>query len=166
MIINVSSVEDSSPFYSAMFKYFGYDLAGSSYGKEYGYEDWKRWDIETPHEISVCQVRENLKEKECFRGALGHHDHIAFCAADREDVDRFYRDVLTPLEKDGHCRIEDAPCDCPEYGDGYYATFFFDRDGLKYEFVVNPNHLLKMKQRKVDQGGAHNSGQRSAPTSV
>ena len=157
MTINVSCVERSSPFYSAMFKYFGYELADSSYGKEYGYEDWKRWDLEAPHEISICQVRENLKDSEYHRGALGHHDHIAFTASDRADVDGFYRDVLLPLEKAGHCRIEDAPCDCPEYGEGYYATFFFDPDGLKYEFVINPNHLLKMKQRKVDPVAGINS---------
>jgi hypothetical protein len=27
--------------------------------------------------------------------------------------------------------------ECPEYDEGYYATFFFDPDGLKFEFVVN-----------------------------
>jgi hypothetical protein len=27
---------------------------------------------------------------------------------------------------------------CPEYCQGYYATFFFDPDGLKYEFVFKP----------------------------
>lgn len=153
MIINVSSVERSSPFYSAMFRYFGYDLADSSYGKEYGYEDWKRWDLKTPHEISICQVRGDFRDREYCRGALGHHDHIAFNASDREDVDRFHREVLLPLERAGHCSIEDPPCDCPEYGEGYYATFYFDRDGLKYEFVTNPNHLRRMKERRAPFSG-------------
>jgi len=151
MIINVSNVERSSVFYKAMFEYFGYVLADSSYEKEYSYEDWKRWDIETPHEICICQADQALQEKEYCRGAVGHHDHIAFCAVDREDIDRFHRDVLLPLEHEGHCRIEDPPNDHPEYGEGYYATYFFDPDGLKYEFVLNPNHLLKMKQRKAEQ---------------
>ena len=156
MVINVSDVEQSSPFYSAMFKYLGYELADSSYGKKYAYEDWKRWDLDTPHEISICQVREGLREKEYHRGALGHHDHIAFCAATRDDVDRFYREVLAPLENEGHCSVEAPPCDCPEYGEGYYATYFFDRDGLKYEFVINPNHLIKMTQRNVEPGRGGN----------
>ena len=151
MVIRVKDVERSSPFYSAMFKYFGYELADSSYGEEYGYEDWKRWDLHTPHEISICQVIEKRKDVEHCRGGLGHHDHIAFCASDREDVDRFYKEILLPLSNDGHCTIEDAPCDCPEYGEGYYATYFLDPDGLKYEFVINPNHLIKKEERKVKQ---------------
>lgn len=148
MIIRVANVEKSSPFYTAMFEYFGYELADFEYGAEYGYQDWKRWDLDTPHEISICQAGADLKDKEYARGAVGHHDHIAFCAADRDDVDRFHKEVLVPLEKAGYCRIEDAPCDCPEYGEGYYATFFFDPDGLKYEFVINPNFLHRKKLRE------------------
>ncbi len=158
MLINVSNVARSSPFYRGMFRYLGYDLADSSYGDDYAYEDWKRWDLDTPHEISICQVREGYKAERYRRGALGHHDHIAFCALDREDVDVFYRDVLAPLEKAGHCSVEDPPCDCPEYGEGYYATFFFDPDGLKYEYVFNPNHLLKRQERLAGQDAARASG--------
>lgn len=147
MIINVSNVERSSPFYGGMFRYLGYELAGSEYGEDYGYEDWKRWDLDTPHEISICQVLEAERAIPYRRGALGQHDHIAFCAESREDVDRFHTDVLRPLADQGHCTVEDPPCDCPEYGEGYYATFFTDPDGLKYEFVLNPNHLLKKAAR-------------------
>ncbi len=155
MIINVSNVERSSPFYTAMFRYFGYELTGSSYGEGYGYEDWKRWDLDTPHEISICQVCAPNKDVPHRRGAVGHHDHIAFCAEDRDDVDRFYREVLKPLDDAGLCVVEDAPCDCPEYNDGYYATFFTDPDGLKYEFVVNPNHLIKKAQRQQSEQAVH-----------
>jgi hypothetical protein len=121
-----------------MFRYLGYKLGGSSYGEDYGFEDWKRTDLDTPHEISICQVRANHQSVKYERGALGQHDHMAFCALNKEDVDRFYAEILLPLEKEGLCRVEDAPCDCPEYGKGYYATFFLDPDGLKYEFVFKP----------------------------
>jgi hypothetical protein len=65
---------------------------------------------------------------------------------------RFYHDVLIPLVKQGLCTMEDPPCDCPEHGEGYYATFFFDPDGLKYEFVHNPNHGIK-KARSDEKTG-------------
>jgi hypothetical protein len=45
--------------------------------------------------------------------------------------------VLRPLEAQGYCVLEDLPVACPEYDEGYYATIFFDPDGLKFEFVVN-----------------------------
>ncbi len=89
------------------------------------------------------------------RGAVGHHRHLAFCALDRADVGRFYAEVLLPLAERGLCTIEDAPCDCPEYGEGYYATFFKDPDGLKYEFVINPNHR---KRTGVNAGDPVSAG--------
>lgn len=129
-----------------MFRYLGYELGGSSDT----YEDWKRWDLDTPHEISIVQADSKLVAVKHVKGAVGHHDHLAFCAQNREDVDRFYADVLIGLEKGGLCTIEDPPCDCPEYGDGYYATFFTDPDGLKYEFVINPNFFKARDQRAQD----------------
>lgn len=145
--ICVSNVRRSAPFYGAMFRYLGYELAGSKYGDDYGYEDWRRMDLETPHEISIIQADPKLAAIPHVRRAVGHHDHLAFCAADRADVDRFHAEVLVPLAAQGLCVIEDPPCDCPEYGAGYYATFFFDPDGLKYEFVINPNHVRERKAR-------------------
>ena len=149
MNIVVSDLSRSSPFYNAMFRALGYDLAGSNYDEAEGaYEEWKRWELNTPHEILIAQVRPDKASVPYVRQAVGHHDHIAFCALDEDDVDRFYADVLVPLEKSGHCAVEDPPCDCPEFGEGYYATFFFDPDGLKYEFVFNPGFLRKKAERE------------------
>ncbi|MFI5356073.1 MAG: VOC family protein [Opitutales bacterium] len=140
-IITVRNVARSSPFYGAMLRYLGYELAGSQSGPDHAYEDWKPWRLDTPHEISIAQGDPALAAVPHQRGAVGHHHHIAFCAEDRADVDRFYAEVLAPLARQGLGTIEDPPVDCPEYGEGYYATFFLDPDGLKYEFVFNPNYL-------------------------
>lgn len=144
LIITVSDMKRSSRFYGPVFRHLGYELAGSSER----YEDWKRWDLDTPHEISIAQADSSLQDIRHVRGAAGHHHHLAFCALDRADVDRFYSEVWVPLQAEGLCTIEDLPCDCPEYGQGYYATFFSDPDGLKFEFVINPNHGLKKAQRE------------------
>jgi len=151
-IIVVSDIKQSARFYGPIFRYFGYELNGFQYDTHYGYEDWKRWDLDTPHEISICQVDRQQSMLPYIQGAVGHHHHIAFCAASREDVDCFYKEVLVPLEEAGLCIIEDPPCECPEYGDDYYATFFLDPDGLKYEFVINLDHLRKKKERKKSVG--------------
>jgi catechol 2,3-dioxygenase-like lactoylglutathione lyase family enzyme len=147
VIITVSNLERSMPFYRAVLGNLGYECNGANFGEGHRYEDWKRWDSDTPHEIGIGEGSPEHAGVKCVRGAVGHHHHMAFCALDRADVDRFHADVLVPLAKAGHCAIEDAPCDCPEYGEGYYATFFHDPDGLKYEFVFNPNHLRKKAGR-------------------
>ena len=144
MNIVVSNMARSAPFYTAMFRHLGYELGG----EDAQHQDWGRRDLDTPHEISIWQVDERDADVPHVRGAVGHHDHVAFCASSRDDVDRFYREVLVPLEKQGQCVVEDPPCDCPEYADGYYATFFFDPDGLKYEFVINP-HFPKPKSERA-----------------
>ena len=33
-------------------------------------------------------------------------------------------------------KVVDPPADYPEYGEGYYAVFFLDPDGLKLEGMV------------------------------
>lgn len=149
MNIKVSDLRRSAPFYAAVLGHLGYEKSGSHYGEDYCYEDWKRWDHDMPHEIGIGQADPKLSALGYAKGAMGHHDHVAFCALDRADVDRFHAEVLVPLAKAGLCAIEDPPCDCPEYGEGYYATFFTDPDGLKYEFVINPNHLRKKRARET-----------------
>jgi catechol 2,3-dioxygenase-like lactoylglutathione lyase family enzyme len=161
--ICVLDVQRSAPFYGSLFRYLGYELAGSHYADDYGYEDWRRYDLDTPHEISIIQADPKLAAIPHVRRAVGHHDHLAFCAEDRADVDRLYQEVLLPLVALGLCVIEDPPCDCPEYGEGYYATFFFDPDGLKYEFVINPNHL---RQKFAREQAAIRAPAQSAAQSV
>ena len=43
--VYVSDVKRSSPFYGAMFRFLGYELADSNYDIVSGYEEWKRWDL-------------------------------------------------------------------------------------------------------------------------
>ncbi|QYM78021.1 VOC family protein [Horticoccus luteus] len=133
--IIVSNVARSAPFYAAMLGYLGYELSGSHRGEGHEYDDWRRNDLDAPHEFGIGGVSPEYVDVPYRHGAVGHHTHVAFNAADRADVDRFYADVLVPLEQQGLCRVEDPPGDCPEYGEPYYATFFYDPDGLKYEFV-------------------------------
>ena len=147
MNINVSDVRRSSKFYGPLFRYLGYERAGFVHDGESAFEEWKRWMDGTPFEICIVQAPGNLRFDKSEGRAAGRLQHLAFCAEDRADVDRLYREVLVPLEKEGLCEMGDPPCDCPEYGEGYYATFFHDPDGLKYEFVINPNYFEKKKAR-------------------
>lgn len=148
MNISVSDIRRSSAFYGPFFTYLGYERADASHEGEWRFEDWKRWLEGTPHEISIIEPRRKV-DVEYRSGAVGHHTHIAFCASDREDVDSLYSDVLAPLAQRGLCSVEDPPCDCPEYAEGYYATFFFDPDGLNYEFCHTPHYARLKSDRRA-----------------
>jgi catechol 2,3-dioxygenase-like lactoylglutathione lyase family enzyme len=148
LIIVVSDLGRSAPFYGALFRYLGYEPGD----RGARFEDWKRWDLGTPHELTIAQAAPDAPAVPHARGAVGHHHHLAFCAADRADVDRLYAEVLVPLERQGLCVVDDPPGECPEYDAGYYATFFRDPDGLRFEFVVNEAFLRRQAARAA--GGA------------
>ena len=42
-----------------MFRALGYELASSNYDEGFVYEEWKRWDLDTPHEFrgTQCDLR-------------------------------------------------------------------------------------------------------------
>ena len=67
-----------------------------------------------------------------------HHDytpgfqHFAFEADSREEVDQLYK----LLQKLG-ATVLDPPAEY-DYSPGYYAVFFADPDGLKFELVYMP----------------------------
>lgn len=144
MDIVVSDLARASAFYAPFFRFLGYELAGESAR----YQDWRRSDLDTPHEITLLKGLPGLAAVSHTKGAAGHHHHIAFAAEDRSDVDRLFSEILISASERGLCKILDAPVECPEYGRGYYATFFEDPDGLKLEFVVH-EEWLEEKRKNV-----------------
>lgn len=143
----VSDVLRSSAFYTPVLSYLGYELYACEHKGEYLWEDWVRWELETPHIICFAQGDRAKPIDRNSPPAIGRFSHLAFAAADRADVDRFHATVLVPLARVGLCTIEDPPVDCPEYGEGYYATFFYDPDGIKFEFVIMPDYFQKRAAR-------------------
>ncbi len=136
--INVSDVKRSSAFYGPVLRYFDYECVESSHGGDWQFENWRPKSFHRGHMISLSTADLTQPFARDARRAVGRFTHFAFAAASREDVDRFHADVLVSLAKAGLCEIEDPPVACPEYGADYYATFFFDPDGIKYEVVFRP----------------------------
>ena len=62
-------------------------------------------------------------------------NHLALRVAQREDVDRFRDEFMTPRRLP--CLYE-TPREFPEYRPGYYAVFFEDPDRIKLEVVHIP----------------------------
>lgn len=59
--------------------------------------------------------------------------HLAWNAESRADVDALHA-LLLRIGAD----VLDPPAEYSHYGEGYYAVFFADPDGLKLEYVFKP----------------------------
>ena len=116
--IDVSNFERSELFYDPILSWLGFKKAieHTSYA---GYVK----------DGFLLALRVAPNPSELVRGTTGIH-HFSFSVNSREAVDRFYSEVLLKMAA---VEIEDPPVDCPEYTEGYYATFFYDPDGIKLE---------------------------------
>ena len=57
--------------------------------------------------------------------------------------------------------VVDPPADYPDYGEGYYAVFFLDPDGLKLEgMVFKPPRKKKQRRRRLAISEGVNGGRR------
>ena len=84
--INVSNVLRSSSFYGPVLRYLGYELVEARHDGDDQFEDWGRYELETPHMISLCWSNEPLHLDATARRAVGRFNHCAFAAADRATV--------------------------------------------------------------------------------
>jgi catechol 2,3-dioxygenase-like lactoylglutathione lyase family enzyme len=82
--------------------------------------------------VGVMKAEGAGRDRAHDRYSPGLH-HVAWRAASHEDVDRLHA-VLVAIG----ATVLDPPADYPAYGEGYYAVFVADPDGLKLEFVFSP----------------------------
>ncbi len=121
--LGVSNLERSVAFYDATLATLGYvrvwrDDDAAGYGRPGGDDEF------------------SIKQHEGVLQRSSYRSHIAFNASDNEATRRFHATALIHGADD-----EGAPGFCPEYGEGYYASFVRDPDGYRLEAKVRPNHL-------------------------
>ena len=127
--LNVSDLSRSRAFYGPILQWLGFDELDPHRGPE-GRVDRRRFR-KGEFFFLLSEADPGLDHD---RASVGLH-HLAFAVPSRGDVDAFYREVL--LELPGVV-VEDPPVDCPEYREGYYATYFLDPDGIKLEVTFTP----------------------------
>jgi glyoxylase I family protein len=122
----VSSIERSLPFYTGLLGPLGYHRVSEVEGER----GETIWYIGGPG--TGIGLREARIESERYdRYRVGLH-HLAFEADSRDQVDNRAAWVRTQ-----GVEIENDPQEYT-YSPGYYATFFYDPDGLKLEIVHVP----------------------------
>jgi catechol 2,3-dioxygenase-like lactoylglutathione lyase family enzyme len=119
LAIRVSDFEASRRFYDRLLHFLGFV-------REWEFDRVVGWN----NGVTMFWITEADAEgrKGPHRtGDIGYH-HYAFELGAREEVD----ELGAFLEREG-VTIVDPPAAYPSYGEGYYAVFFLDPDGLKLE---------------------------------
>lgn len=122
LVIRVGDFERSKRFYKKVLGFLGFKLK-YEYAGAAGWSNGKTlfW---------IGEADAEGKKHPHRIGNIGFH-HYAFELGKRKDVDDLYA-VLRKIK----ARVVDPPADYPSYGEGYYAVFFLDPDGLKLEGMV------------------------------
>jgi catechol 2,3-dioxygenase-like lactoylglutathione lyase family enzyme len=122
LVVRVGDYRRSRDFYDKVLGVLGFK-------RKYEYDKAAGWSNgKTLFWIGEADA-EGKKHKHRI-GNIGFH-HYAFELGARRDVD----DLYAVLQKH-KITVVDPPADYPEYGEGYYAVFFLDPDGLKLEGMV------------------------------
>jgi glyoxylase I family protein len=85
------------------------------------------------YSISIRPSKGEFARRVHDRNAPGFN-HLAFTAENRSDVEKLYEFL-----KEMGATILDAPWEYP-YSPGYFAVYFADPDGLKFEFAHAPGY--------------------------
>lgn len=128
--ITVKDLKIAEPFYDRLLPILGFELQRKSRG---WVEEHELEVVEYSHSLltfAISSPREAFKEETIHRRKPGALHHLAFKAASREEVDRLYPQI----EAIG-ANIIEAPKFYPQHGEHYYALFFKDLEGIKYEIV-------------------------------
>jgi len=83
--------------------------------------------------FAITSPRQGLENDRVHRRRPGSLHHLAFRVKSREEVDELHRNVTAI-----GAAIVSPPREYPDYTPaGYYALFFKDLEGIKYEIVTH-----------------------------
>jgi catechol 2,3-dioxygenase-like lactoylglutathione lyase family enzyme len=132
--ITVKDMSIAVPFYEKLLPLLGFnpEHKGSAVIAEHEFQavEWKHARLC----FAITSPRTAFKNDTVNRRKPGALHHLAFKASSCAEVDRLYGELLS-----AGATIVSPPHEYPEYTPpGYYAFFFKDPDGIKYEIVSYP----------------------------
>lgn len=130
--ITVKDMASAVPFYDSFLPLLGFSLRGKA---EATIDTHDFHVVEYSHprlSFAITSPRTVFRNDHVHRRRPGSLHHLAFRAGSRDEVDRLH-DQLKALGVE----IVSPPRHYPEYKPaGYYAVFFKDPGGIKYEIVT------------------------------
>ena len=134
LVIRVSDLDRSKRFYDAVLGFMGFEI-------EWDLGDIVGWNNGVTM-FWIGQADSQGRRHRRREGDVGYH-HYAFELAERAQVDELHAFLLSQKVE-----IVDPPAAYPSYGEGYYAVFFRDPDGLRLEAMF---FLEKQKRRAASR---------------
>ena len=134
--ITVKDIAVAEPFYDKFLPLLGFDLRDKGGGVIEEHE-FHVAEYKYPRLIfSITSPRTAFAKETINRRKPGALHHLAFKAESRAKVDRLHLEL-----KAIGATIVSPPREYPEYTPpGYYALFFKDVEGIKYEIVCTATH--------------------------
>ena len=128
--ITVKDLKIAESFYDKLMPILGFDLSRKIKGRVEKHD----FDVvEYMHPVLLFGInspREAFKNDEIHRRKPGSLHHLAFKAESNEEVDKLFLEI-----KEIGATIVEEPKFFPQHGENYYALFFKDLEGIKYEIV-------------------------------
>ena len=127
--VTVKNAKASFAFYESVLGFMGYKLQEEM---QSGF-DFALRSPDAPYtSLGILDENGANAGRAHDRYTVGLH-HLAWTAESRADVDAMHAHLMSI-----GATILDPPADYPQYGEGYYAVFFADPDGIKLEYVFKP----------------------------
>jgi glyoxylase I family protein len=130
--LTVSDLNRSTQFYDKIFKFMGYLRDEVPESTQRAMKTRLNAWVGPGYSISIRPSKGESAHKPHDRNAPGFN-HMAFYAEDRADIEAMHN-----LLKEIGAQIVDPPAEYP-YSPGYFAVYFTDPDGLKFEFAYIPD---------------------------
>ena len=129
--ITVRDMSLAVPFYDKLLPLLGFDVRSRGSATMEKHEKYVVWYEHPRLGFTITSPRREFVDDTIHRRKPGALHHLAFKAASRAEVDRLHSE----LKRIG-ATIVSPPREYPEYTPpGYYALFFKDLEGIKYEIV-------------------------------
>jgi catechol 2,3-dioxygenase-like lactoylglutathione lyase family enzyme len=130
--ITVKDMSVALPFYDKLMPLLGFNLENRTNAVVQSHELHVVEYIHPQLAFGINSPREPFAEETVHRRKPGALHHLAFKVESKAEVDR----LAAQLERIG-AKIVDGPRLFPQHGSDYYAVFFKDPDGIKYEIVCS-----------------------------
>jgi glyoxylase I family protein len=131
--LTVSDLERSATFYNKVFEFIGFKRVEVPEATQQAMKTQLQAWVGQGYSISIRPSKGDFARRLHDRNAPGFN-HLAFTAKDRSDIEKLHE-----LLKQMGATILDAPAEYP-YSPGYFAVYFTDPDGLKFEFAYAPSY--------------------------